>query len=70
MCSQDNQPKRLTFSYAEADTVQINCTDYQSASEDWLKRIMSRHKKLAVRKPESTSVSRTTSLIKESNHVF
>lgn len=56
------QTKKLAFDYAKANSIcPDKWKDSESASEDWLKGFMSRHKELAVRKPESTSLSRATS---------
>lgn len=57
--------KKLAFDYAMANDI---CPDKwketKNASDDWLKGFMSRHRDLAVRKPESTSLSRATSFNK------
>jgi len=65
------QTKKLAFEYAEANTVCPNkWKDSKIASEDWLKGFMNRHKDLAVRKPESTSLSRATSFNKTNVNAF
>lgn len=65
------QTKKLAFEYAEACSV---CPDKwkgcQIASDDWLKGFMKRHKELAVRKPENTSLSRATSFNKTNVNQF
>ncbi|XP_025833236.1 uncharacterized protein LOC112905309 [Agrilus planipennis] len=65
------QTKKLAFDYAMADDI---CPDkwkeIETASDDWLKGFMSRHKDLAVRKPESTSLSRATSFNKTNVNNF
>lgn len=57
-----HQTRELAFQYAQANSVcPDKWNDNQTASVDWLRGFMSRHKDLAIRKPESTSLSRATS---------
>jgi len=63
------QTKKLAFEYAEANAVcPDKWKDSKIASEDWLKGFMNRHKDLAVRKPESTSLSRAISFKRDERY--
>ncbi|GBP23599.1 hypothetical protein EVAR_80216_1 [Eumeta japonica] len=66
-----HQTKKVAFDYAMTNDI---CPDkwkeITTASDDWLKGFMSRHRDLAVRKPESTSLSRATSFNKHNVNTF
>lgn len=65
------QTKKLAFNYAMANDICPNkWQKTETASDDWLKGFMSRHKDLAVRKPENTSLSRATSFNKTNVNNF
>lgn len=65
------QTKKLAFDYAVANDICPSIwKQNETASDDWLKGFMSRHKDLAVRKPESTSLSRATSFNKTNVNNF
>jgi len=65
------QIKKLAFEYAEANAFcPDKWKDSKIASEDWLKRFTNRHKDLAVRKSESTSLSRATNCSKTNVNAF
>lgn len=60
-----NQTKKLAYDYAVANKVcPETWIDRKIASDDWLRGFMHRNKDLAIRKPESTSLSRATSFNK------
>ncbi|CAH2003653.1 unnamed protein product [Acanthoscelides obtectus] len=62
-----HQAKKLGFDYAVAnDICPPKWKEVETATDDWLKGFMSRHKDLTVRKPESTSLSCATSFNKAS----
>lgn len=65
------QTKKLAFDYAVVNDICPGLwKQNETASDDWLKGFMSRHKDLAVRKPESTSLSRATSFNKTNVNNF
>lgn len=65
------QTKKLAYDYAAAHAIcPDNWRQNAMASDDWLKGFMSRHKDLAVRKPENTSLSRATSFNKTNVGTF
>lgn len=60
-----NQTKKLAYDYAVANKICPETWANQNiASDDWLRGFMQRNKDLALRKPESTSLSRATSFNK------
>ncbi|CAH1970304.1 unnamed protein product [Acanthoscelides obtectus] len=66
-----HQAKMLGFDYVVAnDICPPKWKAVETATDDWLKGFMSRHKDLTVRKPESTSLSRATSFNKANVSTF
>lgn len=60
------QIKKLAYDYAKKleRAVPVNWEEHKSAGTDWLKGFMKRHTNLTLRKPENTSLSRSTSFNK------
>lgn len=64
--------RTLAFQYARENKIKIpdNWTTNEIAGKEWLRHFMNRHSSLSLRKPEATSLARSTSFNKENIQAF